>query len=184
VQRLARRRDAGLGGCRRFKAPHNEAGPAGARKRAGADPRALGRMGAPLNRTATLESQMIPMIQDVPGQILRISMTVATKGDVEGTLNEVVSEKYVDTDQPEVEFSSTVGRINADLSIGTKFSSVARLASNDGICHEGVKLHGRGFILTPQQAQHLGLGRRPELEMYIRSYRNGRNLTIPRGKIS
>jgi hypothetical protein len=28
-------------------------------------------MGAPSNRTATLESQMIPMIQDVPGQTLR-----------------------------------------------------------------------------------------------------------------
>src|SRR6202023_2519375 len=27
-------------------------------------------MGAPSNRTATLESQMIPMIQDVPGQTL------------------------------------------------------------------------------------------------------------------
>src|ERR1700682_3156287 len=28
-------------------------------------------MGAPSNRTASLESQMIPMIQDVPGQTLR-----------------------------------------------------------------------------------------------------------------
>jgi len=28
-------------------------------------------MGAPSNRTATLESQMIPMIQDVPGQTLK-----------------------------------------------------------------------------------------------------------------
>jgi hypothetical protein len=27
-------------------------------------------MGAPSNRIATLESQMIPMIQDVPGQTL------------------------------------------------------------------------------------------------------------------
>jgi len=31
-------------------------------------------MGAPSNRTATLESQMIPMIQDVPGQTLRNSV--------------------------------------------------------------------------------------------------------------
>jgi len=32
-------------------------------------------MGAPSNRTATLESQMIPMIQDVPGQTLSHSET-------------------------------------------------------------------------------------------------------------
>src|SRR6266478_3869965 len=30
-------------------------------------------MGAPSNRTATLESQMIPMIQDVPGQTLSVA---------------------------------------------------------------------------------------------------------------
>jgi hypothetical protein len=31
-------------------------------------------MGAPSNRTATLESQMIPMIQDVPGQTLTLQL--------------------------------------------------------------------------------------------------------------
>ena|ERR1700682_1138158 len=40
-------------------------------------------MGAPSNRTATLESQMIPMIQDVPGQTLTIATArggkIATK---------------------------------------------------------------------------------------------------------
>jgi hypothetical protein len=112
---------------------------------------------------------------------VRISMTVAVKGHVEGTLNEVVSEKGVDTDQPEIEFLSRAGRINPDLSVGTDPSSLAHLVSNNGICHDGVKLHGRGFILSHEQAQHLGLGRRPELEMHIRSYRNGRDLTaVPR----
>src|ERR1700730_18202016 len=33
-------------------------------------------MGAPSNRTATLESQMIPMIQDVPGQTLRRHLSI------------------------------------------------------------------------------------------------------------
>jgi len=36
-------------------------------------------MGAPSNRTATLESQMIPMIQDVPGQTLRASALVLAR---------------------------------------------------------------------------------------------------------
>jgi hypothetical protein len=45
-----------------------------------------------------------------------------------------------------------------------------------------VKLHGRGFIVTPREAEHLGLGKRPGLEQFIRSYRNGRDLAaIPRG---
>jgi hypothetical protein len=39
-------------------------------------------MGAPSNRTATLESQMIPMIQDVPGQTLRFNSVVVPSKDV------------------------------------------------------------------------------------------------------
>ena len=36
--------------------------------------------------------------------------------------------------------------------------------------------------MTPQTAEHLGLGRRSRLEQYIREYRNGRDLTSrPRG---
>jgi hypothetical protein len=38
-------------------------------------------------------------------------------------------------------------------------------------------LHGDGFIVTPQEAQHLGLGKRSGLEKHIREYRNGRDLT-------
>ena len=48
----------------------------------------------------------------------------------------------------------------------------------------GVKLHGDGFIVTPQEAEHLGLGKRPGLESHIRHYRNGRDLTSkPRGSM-
>lgn len=36
---------------------------------------------------------------------------------------------------------------------------------------------GSGFIVTPQEAEALGLGRRPGLERHIRDYRNGRDLT-------
>ena len=41
---------------------------------------------------------------------------------------------------------------------------------------------GSGFIVTPSEAQHLGLGKRPGLEKHIRPYSNGRDLTArPRG---
>jgi hypothetical protein len=48
----------------------------------------------------------------------------------------------------------------------------------------GVKLHGAGFIVTPDAAAQLGLGRIPGLERHVRSYRNGRDLTdSPRGAL-
>jgi hypothetical protein len=39
-----------------------------------------------------------------------------------------------------------------------------------------VKLHGAGFIVTPTEAAHLGLGKRDGLERHIRPYLNGRDL--------
>jgi hypothetical protein len=50
------------------------------------------------------------------------------------------------------------------------------------VSNPGVKLHGNGFIVTPEQATQLGLGQIPGLENHIRQYRNGRDLTSrPRG---
>jgi hypothetical protein len=45
-----------------------------------------------------------------------------------------------------------------------------------------VKLHGAGFIVTPEKARELGLGKIPGLDRHIREYRNGRDITSrPRG---
>ena len=55
------------------------------------------------------------------------------------------------------------------------------LQANGSISGRGVQLFGSGFIVTPQEAADLGLGRVAGLEHHIRSYRNGRDLTaIPR----
>ena len=113
---------------------------------------------------------------------VRIAMTVAERGEREGVLQEVVGERELDTDQPEIEFAASTGRVNADLTVGTDVTAVAALLANEGMCSPGMKLHGSGFIVTPQQANRLGLGRRPGLERHIREYRNGRDLTSsPRG---
>ena len=40
----------------------------------------------------------------------------------------------------------------------------------------GVTLIGKGFVVSLQEAAHLGLGRREGLEQHIRPYRNGRDL--------
>jgi len=113
---------------------------------------------------------------------VRISMTVAAAGSLEGVLQEVVTEAGLDTDDPILTYRTKIGRINSDLSVGVDVTKAVTLAANEGICSPGVKLHGAGFIVTPQQAELLGLGKRPGLENHIRPYRNGRDLTArPRG---
>ena len=113
---------------------------------------------------------------------VRIAMTVATRGKHEGVLREVMSEAALDTDEPKIELSARFGRINADLSVGSDVTTAVALQANDGLSSPGVKLHGSGFIVTPDEAVSLGLGRRPGLEGHIRLYRNGRDLTsTPRG---
>ncbi len=113
---------------------------------------------------------------------VRIAMTVAAPGTREGVLREVVRETGLDTDAPLIEFSEVAGTINSDLTVGADVSRCAPLLANEGLSSRGMALHGGGFIVTPQVAEHLGLGRRPCLEKYIREYRNGRDLTSrPRG---
>ena len=51
------------------------------------------------------------------------------------------------------------------------------MRANENLSNPGVKLHGAGFIVTPEEAANLGLGSTPGLERHIRLYRNGRDLT-------
>ncbi|MCP4563591.1 MAG: class I SAM-dependent DNA methyltransferase [Bosea sp.] len=108
---------------------------------------------------------------------VRIAMTVAEAGRREGRLLEVIAESGLDTDQPRVDVRERQGAINSDLSIGADVTRTTRLLANEGLCSPGVKLHGAGFIVTPAEAEALGLGRRHGLDDHIRHYRNGRDLT-------
>ena len=113
---------------------------------------------------------------------VRISMTAAAAGAHDGLLAEVATERGLDTDEPQLSFRSRWGKINSDLSVGADVTKAATLKANDGLCSPGVKLHGSGFIVTPQEAEHLGLGRVPGLDAHIRPYRNGRDMVgRPRG---
>ena len=108
---------------------------------------------------------------------VRIAMTTARAGSHDGGLHEVVAEAGLDTDDPSLAFRSMDGKINSDLTVGVDVTRAGPLLANDGVCSPGVKLHGAGFIVTPVEAEHLGLGRRPGLERHLRNYRNGRDLT-------
>lgn len=107
---------------------------------------------------------------------VRIAMTVAQKGEHEGMLAEAVSEAGLNTDTPLVDFYQREGRISAQLRIGADASLARTLLANKLISSPGVKLHGSGFIVTPQEAAALGLGKIPELRSVIREYRNGRDI--------
>lgn len=113
---------------------------------------------------------------------VRIAMTVAEAGAQEGRLFEVTKEEGLDTDAPNVELCETRGKINSDLTVGADVSALPALQANAFLASRGMQLMGAGFIVTPVEAEHLGLGRRPGLENHIRLYRNGRDLTAaPRG---
>ncbi len=113
---------------------------------------------------------------------VRVAMTVGVRGATDGRLLTVAAERPGDGDSAEVELAERRGSINADLTIGADVTKAHGLRAMDGLASPGVKLHGAGFIVTPEQARALGLGRLPGLENHILDYRNGRDLTgRPRG---
>lgn len=113
---------------------------------------------------------------------VRIALTACAAGAGEGVLRRVVEERRAADGVPEVVFAEARGRINADLSVGTDVKQARPLRANERIASRGMALHGSGFIVTPQEAAGLGLGRVPGLEAHIRPYRNGRDVQQhPRG---
>lgn len=109
---------------------------------------------------------------------VRIAMTVAEGGARDGCWLSVKREIGIDTDDPIIEFNEAViSHINSDLTAGTDVTQTLKLGGNSGICHDGVKLHGKGFAISRSEAEALGLGKREGLEAFIRPYRNGKDLT-------
>ncbi len=108
---------------------------------------------------------------------VRIAMTVGERGEHIGQLLHVFREGDTTAEGTEVELRGNLGRIFPELRLGLTVAGAHALDSNEGVCSPGVKLHGSGFIVTPAQATHLGLGRVAGLEQHIRPYLNGRDLT-------
>jgi hypothetical protein len=114
---------------------------------------------------------------------VRIAMTVAQRGDHVGRALLVKSEKDLDTDEPKVDYEPSVaGKVNSDLTVGADVTATTSLKANEGVCSPGMKLHGRGFVVSRERARDLGLGEREGLEGHILPYLNGRDLLQrPRG---
>ena len=123
-----------------------------------------------------------PWLKAADKAAVRIAMTVAVRGKCQGTVATVDRESGLATDTPFVELEEQIGNINSNLKIGADVTSVQALMANDLLSSPGMKLHGTGFKVTPQQATTLGLGTTPGLENYILLYRHGRDIAgHPRG---
>ncbi len=123
-----------------------------------------------------------PWVDAADGAAVRISMTVGHGGQEHGKLCVVVGEESSSEDERNVTLSTSVGKINSDLTVGVDTTQAVPLHASSSISCPGVKLHGSGFIVTPDEAASLGLGHVAGIEDHIRQYRNGKDITqVPRG---
>lgn len=118
-----------------------------------------------------------PWVDSADGAAVRIAMTVGGTGSTRGELLAAIDESSGEDGEVFVTFRRQPGRINADLTVGADVTATRPLKANGMLSCPGVKLHGSGFIVSPEEAQRLGLGRVPGLDRHIRLYRNGRDLT-------
>ncbi len=125
-----------------------------------------------------------PWVDAGDGAQVRIAMTVGSANQSNGRLLQVRDEFSSEQNQDEIEVNlqEQQGLLFADLKTGANVSGACPLLACLGLSSPGVKLHGAGFIITPDDAVKIGLGTVPNLENHIRAYRNGRDLAqSPRG---
>ncbi|MCC6440958.1 MAG: class I SAM-dependent DNA methyltransferase, partial [Rhodanobacteraceae bacterium] len=118
-----------------------------------------------------------PWVDAADGAAVRIAMTVGATGITQGRLLEVTAERPDENGEVAVDVRERGGVLHADLRMGANVASAKALQANEGLSCPGFKLHGAGFIVTPERARELGLGTVAGLENHIRAYRNGRDLT-------
>ncbi len=106
---------------------------------------------------------------------VRIAMTVGVRGNIEGQLALIVSEKKLDSDIPEIALQIQHGQIQPMLVVGANLNSASDLKANIGISHQGIILVGEGFRLTGQELARFGYTEN-NLPVVINSYVIGQEL--------
>ena len=124
-----------------------------------------------------------PWVDSAQGAAVRIAMSVAKAGSSLGRLLTVTHEVATEGDDAHnVELTEASGIINSDFSIGANVAGAVTLKANSGVTSNGMMLAGSGFIVSEDKARQLGLGRNPKLDLRIRPYRNGKDMSSrPRG---
>lgn len=115
-----------------------------------------------------------PWVDEKDGAAVRIAMTVAETGTASGQLLTVVDEINA---PDQIIFSRSLGVITSNLRVGADITTCRHLKSNTGLAHQGIKLHGEGFIVDSVEAKSLGLGSNEFANRVIRRFHNGRDIT-------
>ena len=91
-----------------------------------------------------------PWVDSSDGAAVRIAMTVAQKGQLEGVHVQPLNETVSDSGIVDVVFRTRQGAIHEDLSVGADVATAAFLTSNEGMAFQGIILVGEGFRLSKQ----------------------------------
>jgi hypothetical protein len=115
-----------------------------------------------------------PWVDSADGAAVRIAMTSADASGAGGILLEVTKEHEGIDGVALVNLARSMGRINADLTVGVDLDSLTRLAANAGLACPGVQLSGQGFVVLAEQ---LGFFSQTTRDVLIRRYVTGRDIT-------
>jgi hypothetical protein len=118
-----------------------------------------------------------PWVDEKDGAAVRIAMTVAEpqgkSGRESGMVQTVIEESAA---QQTITFGINFGPISADLRIGADVASALPLKANDKLASRGVPLHGKGFLIPPEQVASIGAKAAANLPEIVVPYLNGRDL--------
>ena len=119
-----------------------------------------------------------PWVDAGDGAAVRIAMTVAEKAKATGRLLTVAEEVKAgpEMDGRRVTFDIQKGKIFANLRIGADVAGAVKLASNAMLSSQGVKLHGKGFLISEAQARQFGYGKDERIGTLIRPFSNGMDI--------
>ncbi len=114
---------------------------------------------------------------DGDGAEVRVAMTVIAKNPPSARLLTVPRTRYARGEVP-ILSDTRVPRLNGDLSAAADIATAASIPmhANAGVCSNGYKPHGTGFLLPDDEAQML-LASVPNASEVLRPYRNGQDLT-------
>ncbi|NDW53655.1 class I SAM-dependent DNA methyltransferase [Aliiroseovarius sp. PrR006] len=120
-----------------------------------------------------------PWVDALYGAAVRISMTVASAGRKNGTL-ETITEEIRDRSESlgrRVSYAQETGRIFSNLRIGADVLEAGSLTANKKLSARGAFLIGKGFLLSKPKADQLAEGTDAISARVIRPFLGGYDLT-------
>lgn len=117
-----------------------------------------------------------PWVDGNDGAAVRIAMTVGVSEDVEGVLQQVISESSDADTVSSVTLRSRSGKIFADLNVGANVTVSRALEANSNICSKGFEPGNEGFVINKVDAKALDQSVKSNSSEVIRPYLNGKDL--------